>query len=246
MNWFARCVAKLMSRTKGPGQRQSWPAPPENRPTLAVVAGGKPDQARDRPPGLGHLARSEGDFSSYGRAQQSANAMRLGHNAEQAGRMEEAAEHYYQSAKLWPEHGNTQKAAEAFLAAGHLEQALRIAQNQLERCRRETGHQTDATANAFCYLAQVQLACGMHKEAELGARAALRIDRSTKRINTADHWQHLAMLAEVMLATGAYAEAAESLDMAAELATKHLGKKHAETSRVKGLIADLRVAQARP
>ena len=169
-------------------------------PGIRLIHSDGSDRATHSPPSLGHLARSKGDFSAYGISQQAANLERLGDVALQAGNPAEAAELFFQSARIWPVFQNTQKAAEAYLAAGDLDMALRVAENQLERCRRETGHQTEVTADAHCHLARVHLARGDLSEAEISARAAIRIDRSTRSIGKEARARHAAMLDRVLKA----------------------------------------------
>ncbi|MEM1298126.1 MAG: tetratricopeptide repeat protein [Pseudomonadota bacterium] len=163
-----------------------------------------------------------------------------------SGRAAEAAAHYHESVKLWPLFGNTQKAAEAFLEAGDLEMALRFAENQVERSRRETGHQTEETADAHASLSLVQVACGDLAGAEVSARAALRIDRITGREKDAAHARHLSALGQVLIARRKIDEAGEVLERALPLARKTLGSKHSDLGPIYAGLAVVKDAQGAP
>ena len=191
------------------GRRAAKPPPPSTTkdaatepatPGIRLIHSDGSERTRHGPPPLGHLARSKGDFSAYGRSQQATNLERLGDTALRAGETARAAELFFEATRLWPVHANTQKAAEAYLEAGNLDMALRLAENQLERCRRENGHQAEVTADAHCHLARVHLARGDLTEAEISARAAIRIDRNTRSVGKDARTRHAAMLDAVLKA----------------------------------------------
>lgn len=220
MVWFRRWFGSLFRPDADRFEKRESPHQKihETGPRLVHSDGSAAD--RREPVKLGHLSRAQGDFSSYSRSQQAAIAEHLGDEALRAGRATEAAAKYYAAVRLWPVFQNTQKAAEAFLEAGDLEMALHLAENQVERSRRETGHQTEETADAHGSLARVQVACSDFSGAEVSARAALRIDRVTGRDKGASHARHLLTLGLVQTARGRLDEAGEALDRALSLTRK--------------------------
>jgi serine/threonine protein kinase len=166
-------------------------------------------------------------------------------------RREAAAIGYFRAALdmrrvlLGPDHPSTllsqANLAAGLTAAGHLEESELLQRDVLARTARRDGDvMGHSRANTMANLAHTLLLRGKLAEAEATAREALALVKSSDS-NPLTEASVLATLGRALSTRRKHREAAEVLQQALAIREARLGRDHADTVRVRGLLAKLRL-----